>query len=238
MYNYKRYYCMWLLLLSLLLASCSSYRNIRHNYISFSKHPVQGLDVSRHQGEIDWAKVSISKFTFVFIKATEGGDLVDKKFAYNFNQAQQHGLIVGAYHFFSFKRTGKEQAKNFISTVPNIPGMLPPVIDLEYMGRSNEKDSKENLHRELDIYIDEIEKAYNVKPIIYTNYRFYRRYLEGHYIEYAIWICDYYKLPQLPDGRPWLFWQYSDRGKVAGIRGFVDFNVFNGEKEELMNFVK
>ncbi|MDA3899360.1 MAG: GH25 family lysozyme [Spirochaetes bacterium] len=237
-YIYKIYCLIYLFFLSALLTSCSSYRNIRNNYISFSKHPVQGLDVSHHQGEIDWAKVSTSKFTFVFMKATEGGDLVDKRFAYNFSRARQHGLIVGAYHFFSFKRTGKEQAENFIATVPNLPGMLPPVIDLEYMGRSNEKDSKEKLHRELDIYIDKIEKAYNVKPILYTNYRFYERYLEGHYTDCSIWICDYYHPPQLPDRRPWLFWQYTDRGKVTGIRGYVDFNVFNGEKEELMTIVQ
>jgi lysozyme len=217
----------------LILFSCSSYHNIRYNYISFNVHPIQGLDVSHHQGDIDWKKVSNSKFSFVFMKATEGADFVDKKFASNFREAEQSGMIVGAYHFFSFKSSGEDQANNFINTVPYKSGMLPPVIDLEYMGHSRREDSYEKLHRELEIYIRIIEKSYNIKPILYTNYAFFNRYLVNKYMDYWIWIADYSDKPRLRDNRPWLFWQYSDRGKVSGIKGNVDFNVFNGKLDDL-----
>ncbi len=111
--------------------------------------------------------------------------------------------------------------------------MLPPVIDLEYMGQSKREESTEALHRELAVFISEIEEHYNVRPILYSNHAFYNRYLSGHFSGYRLWIADYFKRPRISDNRPWLFWQYTDRGRVPGISGYVDFNVFNGTEDDL-----
>lgn len=221
-----------LLFILIPLTSCS--RNIRDDYIPFSHYPVQGLDVSHHQGAIDWKMVGQGRFSFVYIKATEGAGHVDSRFAYNYKNAMKYGFLVGAYHYFSLSKTGKEQAENFITTVPARAGMLPPVIDLEYMGMSRISGSGEKLKKELGHFIKAIEGHYGCRPILYSNKAFYKRYLAGSFMEYSVWIADYMSEPELPDNRMWLFWQYSDRGRVKGIRGHVDFNVYNGDRGSLM----
>ena len=104
------------------------------NNPSDEKYPVRGVDVSAYQGVIDWQTLAAQDISFAFIKATEGSTFVDKNFAYNFEQARQTGLSVGAYHFFSYDSPGSTQAENFISNVVPFEGMLPPVIDLEFYG--------------------------------------------------------------------------------------------------------
>ena len=66
------------------------------------RFPVVGIDVSSHQGKINWKEVYSSKINFAFIKATEGETFVDKRFKYNFSNAKKNNIIVGAYHFFFF----------------------------------------------------------------------------------------------------------------------------------------
>ena len=95
---------------------------------------VIGVDVSNHQGDIDWQTLARSNVAFAYIKATEGGDFRDKRFQLNWEAAKRAGLARGAYHFFTQCRSGAEQAKNFIATVPREYGALPPVIDAEHMG--------------------------------------------------------------------------------------------------------
>ena len=106
----------------------------RFNYPSASSFSSEGIDVSHHQGEIDWPSIPKERISFAYIKATEGGDWKDKNFLSNWNGAKQAGLKVGAYHFFTLCRNGKTQARNFIDYVPNESSMLAPVIDLEYVG--------------------------------------------------------------------------------------------------------
>lgn len=113
-----------------------------------SRYPVRGIDVSRHQGDIDWKRVAADDVSFAIIKATEGGDWVDPKFSENFREARAAGLKVGAYHFYRFNRTGAEQAQNFIKTVPRNRDMLPPVIDIEFSGNKSDRPSPVDLARE------------------------------------------------------------------------------------------
>ena len=97
-------------------------------------HPLRGIDVSHHQGVVDWGKVAKSDVAFAILKATEGGDYVDETFARNLAGAEAAGLVVGAYRFFTFCRAGAEQAANFLKVVPRNRPMLPPAVDIEFVG--------------------------------------------------------------------------------------------------------
>ncbi len=81
-------------------------------------YPVQGFDVSHHQGDINWKMISPKKYQFVYLKATEGGDYKDDKFQDYWLEAREQGLHVGAYHFYRLCKDGASQAQNFIETVP------------------------------------------------------------------------------------------------------------------------
>jgi len=206
------------------------------NNPSEEKYPVRGVDVSAYQGEIDWQTLAAQDFDFAFIKATEGSTFVDKNFAFNFEQAQNTGLAVGAYHFFSYDSPGKTQAENFISNVAPFDGMLPPVIDLEFYG-DKEKHPPERAYvdAELTAMIDMLTDYYGVSPIIYATEKSYELYLEGGYENCDIWIRNVITEPDISDNRPWTFWQYTNRGKMDGYNGeerFIDINVFTGTEAD------
>ena len=99
-----------------------------------TSYPVRGIDVSHHQKEIDWRKVARDDVAFAFIKATEGGDHRDTRFARNWREAQAAGVKVGAYHFFTFCRSGLDQARNFLGALGPETGTLPAALDLEFGG--------------------------------------------------------------------------------------------------------
>lgn len=205
---------------------------IRMNYPSFDEYPVQGIDVSHHQRYIDWGKLDKQAVQFVFIKATEGGNHKDSLFQQNWRLARYHGIPCGAYHFFTFCKDGDEQARNYIHYVPKDSIDLPPIIDLEYGGNCMKENWKEDLIVEIDKYFEIIEDHYQQKVIIYTTNEFYKNYLIGQFPDNPIWIRDILSEPNLPDGRKWLFWQYTNRGRLDGIETNVDLNAFVGSKEE------
>lgn len=210
------------------------------NNPSDEEYPVRGVDVSAYQGDIDWSVLSEQNISFAFIKATEGSSFVDKKFEYNFTQAQKENISVGAYHFFSFDSKGKTQAENFIKTVIPFESMLPPVIDFEFYGdKEKNPPLKEDVTVELNDMIAELEAHYGLSPIIYATEKSYRLYLENEYEEYDIWIRDVVSKPELPDGKEWTFWQFTDREKLEGYNGvekFIDVNVYCGSEEEFSKY--
>ena len=205
-------------------------------------YPVRGVDVSNYQGDIDWNMLSKEGIDFAFIKATEGSTFVDRKFQANFENALKQDIFVGAYHFFSFESSGKIQAENFIKTVPNVSGLLPPVVDLEFYGKFNKEPMNlDTVLPELNVLLAELERHYGKKPIIYVTEESYEHYLHGDYEEYGIWIRDVIFEPELSDGREWTFWQYTNRERLNGYEGeerFIDMNVFNGNREEFLEYVK
>jgi lysozyme len=205
---------------------------------SRGKFPIQGIDVSEHQGEIDWAQIDRRAVNFVFIKATEGGDFRDRQFQRNWLGAKNAGIARGAYHFFTFCKAGAVQAQNFIDTVPVDRDILPPVIDLEFSGNCQRRLSQVELDRELTAYIQKIVDVYRQPPILYVTNEFYTTYLQSKFTQYPIWISDFYTTPDLRrDERTWLFWQYSERGRVAGIDTLVDLNVFNGSNVQFQYLI-
>ncbi len=226
-----------------LLVSAAVLGYLQHiGYIWFSEpsreeYPVRGIDVSEHQGSIDWQGVRQAGYDFAFIKATEGLDHVDSAFHDNWEGAGEAGMTRGAYHFFTFRRTGAEQAANFIARVPAEAGCLPPAVDIELEGNSADVPDRDSFRRELDVFLAELEGHYGRKPILYVNDESYQRFIMGAYPDYPVWVADVHRSPGLPGGRPWLFWQYEQGGRVDGIAGDVDLNVFNGTPEEFRRFV-
>jgi len=203
------------------------------NYPREKEFPVRGIDVSHHQGKIDWSKVDANAIDFVYIKATEGSDHQDNQFASNWADTRTHNIRRGAYHFFTLKTPGMEQAKNFIANVPKDSKALPPAIDLEFGGNSSARPQVVVFQKELRDFVDEIKRVYGTEPVIYTEYSFLQSYLKG-FSSPRLWIRSVFFSPKSKND--WKFWQYSERRKVDGIDGFADQNVFAGSKAEFDAF--
>lgn len=203
-------------------------------------YPVRGVDVSSYQLEIDWEGLEDEGYKFAFIKATEGSSLVDDRFEYNWDEANDTSIRAGAYHFLSYDSSGKSQAENYIETVDKRWGMLPPVVDVEFYGRYEEEHpSNKKLWRVLDKVLEELEKHYGMKPIIYTNTHIYDRYISGRYEDYDIWISAHDIPDTLRDGREWAFCQYTFNGTSENVGGgskALDLNVFNGSSWNLRRY--
>lgn len=195
-----------------------------------ARYSVHGIDVSHYQSRINWAELDSLTVHFAFIKATEGISYADSLFERNWEALGATDIRRGAYHFFRPEAPPGEQARHFVRTVTLKTGDLPPVLDIELIGSL----PKYELVRRLRVWLDIVENNMGVKPIIYTNLYFYNRHLAGHFTGYPLWIARYHdREPILADGNDWAFWQYGKQGRLPGIRGHVDFNVFNGTLEQL-----
>lgn len=205
------------------------------------RFPIRGIDISNYQPNIDWDLIDRSQVNFVLIKATEGGDFKDPLFKNNWQHAQQKGLTTGAYHFFTFCKSGREQAQNYIEAVPQSEDTLPPVIDLEFIGNCKTIPTQSGLEKELNTFIDLVQQKYHKRPILYVTHKFYDLYLRDKYRDSPIWISDFSyswnQLPALSDRKSWTFWQYSERGKVKGINHLVDLDVFNGDNAQFKQLI-
>jgi lysozyme len=207
---------------------------IRFNYPDKVDFPILGIDISHHQGAIRWEELKSENISFVIMKATEGGDYKDPLFEVNWTSSKAEGYKTGAYHFYRFCKSGKEQAMNFLETVPNEPNNLPPTIDLEFGGNCGADRSNDQLKKEINEFLEILNDHYKKRPIIYSTQEFYDQFLINDFKGYAIWIRDIYMQPKLSDGRPWLIWQFANRGHLEGIDGHVDLNVLNGKSMEIL----
>jgi len=198
-------------------------------------YEVRGIDISHYQDRIDWerlrnASIGNAPVSFVFIKATEGEEMLDENFNLNFAKSRRNDLIRGAYHFFVPGVNPRKQAAFYLKMAQLEPGDLPPVLDIEKNGNL----SPEQLRRDVKIWLDAVEAEYGVKPILYTGYKFKMQYLNSpEFDDYPYWIAHYY-VEELEYKGKWTFWQHTDCGKISGIKGFVDCNIFNGSLQELM----
>lgn len=198
--------------------------------------PIQGIDVSYWQGVIDWPKVREAGIKFAFIKATEGGDHLDPKFRQNWHAAKRAGIARGAYHFIHWCRKASEQAKWFIRNVPHDPDALPPVLDLEWHTHSKtcpQKISRKRALEKTKIILEAMERHTGKRPIIYTDPAFHREVLEGEFKSYHFWVRTVAAEPQkIYPGRSWAFWQFTTTGRVPGVPGKVDRNIYNGSPSD------
>jgi lysozyme len=205
-------------------------------------YELHGIDVSRYQNTIDWKYLegftggrNSVKISFAFIKATEGRSIQDPFFKINWKNVEQTTIIRGAYHYFIPTRSALEQAQNFIENVELVNGDLPPVLDIEKLGRPGASKLRENVK----IWLDEVEKHYGIKPIIYSSIDFYEKYLivDNDLRQYPLWVAHYDK-KKIEFEEAWSFWQHSDKGQIPGIDEKVDFNVFNGNMDKLKSLCK
>jgi lysozyme len=205
---------------------------IRWNRPGLDRFPVRGIDVSHHQGEIDWGQVGEVDLHFAFIKATEGGDFLDTRFGENWKAAAEAGLVRGAYHFFTFCTPGALQAEHYLAVVPPSVGTLPPGVDVEFAGNCKSWTTIELIREELEVFLEQLEAAWGRAPILYITSESEDRIIRGHFDRYPKWVRSVFFRP---GGREpeWQFWQYTDDGTVPGIDTPVDMNIYRGQPEEL-----
>jgi lysozyme len=192
-----------------------------------------GLDVSEYQGKIQWSYVDTLEnkypLDYVFIRATVGKDRKDRQFKRNWLGAKENKMIRGAYHYYRPNENSLEQAELFITTVTLQKGDLPPILDIEKLPKNQSIDSlKVGLKRWLRI----VESHYKVKPIIYTGEKYYDDFLKEEFSDYLFWIANYNFYREKIDA-DWLFWQFTEKASVPGIKGNVDINIYNGDLQQL-----
>nr|WP_294783255.1 glycoside hydrolase family 25 protein [uncultured Flavobacterium sp.] len=209
----------------------SDVRNIR--VLENHKGKVVGIDVSEFQGKVDWEEVEIldEKYPvqFVFIRATAGNDRVDRQFKRNWEGAKENKIMRGAYHYYRPNENSIEQADLFIKTVKLQKGDLPPVLDIEKLPKNQSIDS---LKKGLKRWLTKVEKHYQVRPIIYSGERYYSDFLKEEFSEYLFWIANYnFYREKIEDD--WLFWQFTEKASLPGIKNRVDVNIYNGDLEQL-----
>lgn len=198
-------------------------------------YEIHGIDISHYQGKIDWVElrngmISGCPLRFIIIKSTEGDKRIDENFYENFQAARDYGFIRGAYHFWNDKSAPREQAYFFLSKVHLENGDLPPVLDIEHKSADR---SVEDFQRDVLTWLHIVEDRYHVKPIIYTYYKFKQAYLSASvFDDYPYWIAHYY-VDKVEYKGPWKFWQHTDAGRLPGIKGYVDFNIYNGSFYDL-----
>ncbi len=197
-----------------------------------SRYAVRGIDVSAHNGKIDFVRVAADSISFAYIKATEGAGFSDSRFHDNYYAARDAGIKVGAYHFFRFDRPGDLQAVNLLQAIRGLEFDLPIAIDVEEWTNPDDV-SAANVGNNLSAMIGYLEsRGHNV--IIYSNKKDYDSYLRTHFAGRALWLCSF--VEPGPEFR-WTFWQHTHRGRVDGIDGDVDLNVYKGTRQEWQRYL-
>lgn len=187
---------------------------------------VHGIDLSHYQGQVFWETVGENtKMAYVYLKATEGGDRIDSYFERNIDLAHRYGLKVGSYHFFRPRTELDRQMRNFMAQC--LPGEqdLIPMLDVETTGNLPVEEFRDSLMK----FLNMMEIAYRQKPLVYTFRNFYNKHLLGLLDEYPLMIAMYTEEePVLADGRDITMWQYTGKGRIVGVNGYVDKSRFMG----------
>ncbi len=212
---------------------------------------VRGIDVSTHQGQVNWSAVSQIGISFAFARATIGVQQTDARFAINWKGIRTAGLRRGAYHYFGPATPRQDQARHFVNIVGTLQsGDLPPALDLEeaFLKNNPKHDVWSDVPTDQRLlmirnWLGAVETAMGVMPIIYTQKNFIEPLL-GDGVQQLpdspLWIAHYgVTQPQFPSAwATWTVWQNSDRGNVNGVTGNVDLDNFNGSAEDLAAFAK
>lgn len=204
----------------------------------FNEYTVFGIDVSLYQGKIDWSKLSTKQeVDFVFIRATAGNNRLDSRFDYNWQNAKKYNIIRGAYHYYRPNENSNEQAQKFISNVSLEHGDLPPVLDIEEYSKVQ---SIRSLKNGLLNWLNIVEDHYGITPILYTYNRFYLNLFanDSRFDKYPVWIA-WYNIKRNPNEimDTWHFWQFTDKGTIKGVEGYIDINIYNGSNDDLLKLL-
>lgn len=187
----------------------------------------EGIDVSHYQGTIDWDAVAgSSQISYAYLKATEGASLVDDTYKRNLQEARRVGLSVGSYHFYRPNIDWREQLKNLTTNVDADTQDLVPIIDIEHRGHVSES----KFIKDLKNFVQAVEKHYGKKPLLYSYQNFYNRHLKDLFTDYH-WMIAKYKSdqPVLEDGKQFIIWQYTSKGRIPGVKGNVDRSRLMGD---------
>lgn len=199
-----------------------------------SKYYVKGIDVSHHNPILNWEAVMEQNISFAYIKATEGNTHKDRNYPYNYDLAKKSNIKVGSYHFYTFALSGKEQAQHFLSTAQFDTGDLIPAIDVEHSPANPYNKDKEYISlviQELKVLENVLYEHFGVHPVIYTNKDCHKLYINEHFPDNIIWMCDLHKEPS-EDITNWRIWQFSHKGELPGIDGDIDLNYYRYSFEE------
>lgn len=187
---------------------------------------VHGIDLSHYQGQVFWEHVGQNmKMAYVYLKATEGGDRIDDRYERNIQLAHRYGIKVGSYHFFRPKSPAAEQLRNFRMQCRPAEQDLIPMIDIETTGGLSSSEFCDSLIK----FLGMVEKEYRQPPLLYTFRNFYNWHLQGKVNDYKLMIAMYQpEEPVLEDRRDITMWQYTSKGRLKGISGYVDKSRFMG----------
>lgn len=192
-----------------------------------TRYPVTGIDISAHNGIINFEKLAADSIDFVMIKATEGATFKDRNFTDNYRRARKAGLKVGAYHFFRFDTPGHMQALNLLHSIRGRKLDMPLAIDVEDWTNPADEPVEAVLGRlrEMTDYL----AGHGYPLMIYTNKKGLAKYFNDGQQDMPLWLCTFSE--PAPSVR-WTIWQHTHRGRVKGIDGHVDLNTFNGTRTE------
>lgn len=203
-----------------------------------------GIDCSAWQGRVDFEKVAQAGYKFVYVKTSEGLTYKSPTLLDQWSKAGDSGLLRGGYHFFHPLDDPHQQAHRVVDIVNKLGvGELPIALDFEgYAGIAGISGN-----RIVDPAIDclmEIERLTNSVPVIYTGPSFWKYRLlpadrEDELKNFPLWEASYGSAPRpmpWPEtiwGTHWTFWQWTGSGKVPGVEGKCDINLFAGSVEQL-----
>lgn len=200
-----------------------------------SSFPVHGIDAARFQGHMNWRQIRRQGVRFAWLKATEGGDLLDPEFRANWRAAKRARVPVGAYHFYYFCTDPDTQARWFIKNVPHLRGGLPPVLDLEWNPFSPTctlRPPASEVRRVANRFIKIVERHYQTRVVVYTALDFWE-HTDVARLKRQLWLRSTAKHVEKRYGlKNWQFWQYSATGILNGIEKEVDLNCFNGSEAQ------
>jgi lysozyme len=188
---------------------------------------VHGIDLSHYQGEVFWETVGENtRMSYVYLKATEGGDRIDDRYERNIELAHRHGLKVGSYHFFRPRVELSQQLQNFTTQCLSGEQDLVPMLDVETTSGLGSEEFCDSLLK----FLHMMEEHYHQKPLVYTGRNFYNKHLQYQLDDYHLMIAMYTdEEPVLADERDICMWQYTCRGHIIGISGHVDKSRFMGK---------
>lgn len=192
-----------------------------HHRPALRADEVYGIDVSHHQGAIDWAAVASDDVAFAYLKASEGTGFVDTRFAESWAAADEAGISRGAYHFFTLCTPGAEQGEHFVRTAPPVASALPPAVDLELVGNCSARPPVDEVVAELDAFLAVVEEAWGRDVLLYVGDDWEERYPVLDRSDRPRWLVSFLGRPDVT----WTVWQSSWWGAVDGIDGDVDIDV-------------
>lgn len=199
-----------------------------HVEIDHMAYPVKGVDLSAHNGIVDFDSLAAAGVSFAYLKASEGLSFRDPSFVVNYAKCRRAGIAVGAYHFFRFDCDGRQQAINLLKATGGCLLDLPVGIDIEEWG--NPAGHSTEIIRERLRTMTALLNAAGYRVIIYTNKQGHSRFVRDNFDSDespALWICSFTDPPIAH--QPWVIWQHSHVGRIPGVKGPVDLNVFNGD---------